>query len=142
MNSFFFLPMRMNTEIKKKWLSALRSGEYLQSKGTLKNEDGYCCLGVLCDLYAKEHDDVNWEHRTFEDSQCDKFYFDGNSEYLSLSVIEWAGLKSHDPSIQIEYENVNDNGTTFTDYYEQPLSELNDEGVSFMKIADYIEDKL
>lgn len=31
---------------KKKWISALRSGKYKQSKGQLKSGDGYCCLGV------------------------------------------------------------------------------------------------
>jgi hypothetical protein len=37
----------MPKEIKDKWLTALRSGEYQQGKGMLCNENKYCCLGVL-----------------------------------------------------------------------------------------------
>ncbi len=34
--------------IQEKWIKALRSGEYDQCKGTLRDEGGrYCCLGVL-----------------------------------------------------------------------------------------------
>lgn len=36
---------------KKRWLKALRSGEYEQGAQYLKTPDGaFCCLGVLCDL--------------------------------------------------------------------------------------------
>jgi hypothetical protein len=61
-----------NTEIIKEWVAALRSGEYEQGQGTLKqvrefnNAKGeygdweelekprFCCLGVLCDLAEQE----------------------------------------------------------------------------------------
>lgn len=32
------------------WVAALKSGTYPQAKKALKNEDGYCCLGVLCEI--------------------------------------------------------------------------------------------
>jgi len=35
----------------QKWVLALRSGEYSQTKGTLQDEQGYCCLGVACDIF-------------------------------------------------------------------------------------------
>lgn len=39
----------MDAAIKQKWVTALRSGDYLQARGALrKGKDGYCCLGVLC----------------------------------------------------------------------------------------------
>ena len=43
----------------QKWVDALRSGEYKQTRGALRgddegNEPKFCCLGVACDLYAKE----------------------------------------------------------------------------------------
>lgn len=48
----------MKKNIKKKWLAALKSGEYRQGQETLVQieESGkqYCCLGVLCHLWAKE----------------------------------------------------------------------------------------
>lgn len=39
---------RMPKELKEKWTAALRSGEYKQGKGVLRDENGaYCCMGVL-----------------------------------------------------------------------------------------------
>jgi hypothetical protein len=46
--------MKMNPEIKAKWVEALRSGEYRQARRRLRLDDSagpsYCCLGVLCEL--------------------------------------------------------------------------------------------
>lgn len=49
----------MNKEVKAKWLVALRSGDYIHGHSQLRtvrdNEPvKHCCLGVLCDLMAKE----------------------------------------------------------------------------------------
>ena len=33
--------------IYDKWLGALRSGEYRQTSGMLRDERGYCCLGLV-----------------------------------------------------------------------------------------------
>jgi hypothetical protein len=41
----------MNTNIKQQWITALRNGEFVQGRETLRpTEDTYCCLGVLCEL--------------------------------------------------------------------------------------------
>lgn len=42
----------MNPSVKRAWVEALRSGEYQQVEGRLydRYRDGYCCLGVLCDV--------------------------------------------------------------------------------------------
>lgn len=44
----------MTPELKAKWIAALRSGEYKQTKGRLlrkwRGEDRFCCLGVLCEV--------------------------------------------------------------------------------------------
>lgn len=42
----------MDAALKAKWTAALRSGEFKQGKGQLKNGDAYCCLGVLCVVAA------------------------------------------------------------------------------------------
>ncbi len=54
----------MDPALKKQWVDALRSGDYLQAQETLKgrvyvdgqitDDVGYCCLGVLCDLRGAE----------------------------------------------------------------------------------------
>jgi hypothetical protein len=46
----------MNKELKQKWIDALRSGDYPQTQNELCNSEGYCCLGVLCDLV----DNTKW----------------------------------------------------------------------------------
>jgi hypothetical protein len=58
---------KMNPEVKARWVAALRSGEYKQAKNSLRKQDAFCCLGVLCDLY----DSSQWhgvaygeEHKT------------------------------------------------------------------------------
>lgn len=40
----------MKKSVAMKWVRALRSGKYNQTQGTLRNSQGYCCLGVLCDI--------------------------------------------------------------------------------------------
>lgn len=37
----------MNERLKKRWIEALRSGRFKQTIGALRDENGYCCLGVL-----------------------------------------------------------------------------------------------
>ena len=51
---------KMKPSIKKRWLEALRGGKYKQGRNYLRAKDKngelhYCCLGVLTDLYIKEH---------------------------------------------------------------------------------------
>lgn len=35
---------------KEEWIAALRSGEFKQGKSRLVSNDGYCCLGVMCEV--------------------------------------------------------------------------------------------
>lgn len=51
----------MEQEIKDRWVHALRSGAYKQTPSVLHRLEGdperpagYCCLGVLCDLFVKD----------------------------------------------------------------------------------------
>lgn len=59
----------MEPQLKSEWITALRSGEYKQNSGVLKGvivtlgdgeyieddqEIGHCCLGVLCEVLAKQ----------------------------------------------------------------------------------------
>jgi hypothetical protein len=40
----------MKKEIRDRWVTALRSGEYEQGRHDLRRGDEFCCLGVLCDV--------------------------------------------------------------------------------------------
>lgn len=52
----------MNTQIKEKWIEALRSGRYKQGKLRLRdNDNNFCCLGVLCDIYVLQTGKAEWQ---------------------------------------------------------------------------------
>lgn len=56
---------KLPKKFKAKWIAALRSGEYKQTKNTLCNDDGYCCLGIagkLCGVSDNQMSN-NWEFR-------------------------------------------------------------------------------
>jgi len=95
----------------KKWVKVLRSEKYKQTKKVLKDEKGYCCLGVACDLYGKEKN-INWEIDAFLNQRT----------YLPVDVRDWLGL------------NTNGGG-----YKGGVLANANDIGKSFKEIADIIE---
>lgn len=127
----------MYKHVKEMFLTALRSGDYPQGKCALQNSEGYCCLGVLTDLYNKT---TGSDHKLFE------------TGLPKIEVAEWAGLGS----------NVKSAGTvngepafTFTlvpqfgmhpflDSYAKAgapatVDMLNDSFLGFDKIADLIE---
>lgn len=119
----------MNPQIKEKWINALRSGEYKQTQGNLYEPGvGYCCLGVLTDLYLKEKG-LEWDTNG-TNSYSGWGSVDDEYEFLPDSVRNWAGLKDN-------------RGTYEDDTLEFPaLTDLNDNGNTFDDIADVIECKL
>ena len=120
----------MNTQIKQQWIQALKSSHYQQTTTYLRTEEGYCCLGVLCDLYAKEHDDVEWD----KDGEDDDYEFLSEIQTLPIEVMKWAGLSDRDPYYVVP-EDIE------TGKMNICLSAMNDNGTSFEKIAQVIEEK-
>lgn len=49
----------MNKELKRKWIKALRSGEYEQGKDYLFAGGAYCCLGVLGSVMGASNVSMN-----------------------------------------------------------------------------------
>lgn len=118
----------MNPQVKEKWVNALRSGNYKQTTGNLYEPGvGYCCLGVLTDLYLKEK---GFEWDTTE-SSTGWVCFEDEFEFLTDSVRDWAGLEDNCGT----YEDDVIEGGLFC------LSSMNDGGASFGEIADFIESK-
>ena len=131
----------MNTEVKQKWIDALRSGKYEQGSEKLRSVTGYCCLGVLCDIYAQEHN-TQWEFRGDEEinpQSQDYWYFDEHSEFLPETVMNWAELKTHNPTVRVDVEDNDDEDNW---YYKDELSDINDSGYDFSQIANLIEAQL
>ena len=114
----------MNPEIKAKWVAALRSGEYTQTTGALRSEDesghSHCCLGVLCEISKRETGfgvSKNLEENADEDT-------------LGRTIQKWAGL------------SFNRGATVSINGIRDLLTEHNDDGRTFLEIADAIEAQL
>jgi len=108
----------MKPEIKTKWVAALRSGKYIQTKNYLKFNDGYCCLGVLCEISKLE-----------TGYGIDENGINGNKT-ISNTIREWSGL---------EYKN---GGSVYIGDECKSLAGHNDDGRTFLEIADAIESQL
>lgn len=101
-----------------KWVEALTSGAYKQTTGTLRDSNGFCCLGVLCDITKDEVDGV-WE----DDRMHIKGEGFGYTFNLPHSVRELVGLSSHGGYISVG----------------KSLAGMNDSGQDFNTIADVIK---
>lgn len=79
----------MKYRIMKKWVKALRSGEYKQGKDVLHDkENKFCCLGVLCSLANKEN------ICELTDNIYGSYYYDDKTGTLPDSVIKWSGMQT------------------------------------------------
>ena len=125
---------KMNPKIKTKWLKALRSNEYDQGIARLlrvvhleeEERHEFCCLGVLCDLYAREtKGKAGFVFETEDYSTIGVFYDtkkDCSTNNLTSEIRKWANLSDKD---EIKLMNLNDQ-----------------EEYSFKQIADWIKDNL
>lgn len=112
----------MNKEIKKKWVDALRSGEYKQTRGRLRYDDCFCALGVLADLVVKEQ----------------KVDEKGEPYYSWLCGILFVKGSGHPYDVAIPQQLIYDVGLGYgeTDF----VVDLNDDRQkTFNEIADIIE---
>ena len=136
----------MNPKVKKLWVDALRSGEYKQTQAHLKNKQGYCCLGVLCDIAVKNE---VVKESTIDD---DPGYISSRNgiEYvenatLPVEVVEWAAVASSNPEVNYDSRRPSCGDEDCEDCVgqnEYDLSELNDSlNLSFAEIADLIEEQ-
>ena len=99
------------TPFAQKWVAALRSDEYEQSKGRLRRVDGFCCLGVACELAVREG-----------------------------IIAEYSGVHgglTFYPEVMIALNLTTDAGGYGA--YDSALATDNDRGLTFAEIADIIE---
>lgn len=142
---------RMNPEIKALWLEALRSGEYEQGEGWLKQmpDDGpaeYCCLGVLCDLAEKAGIVESREELSGDDTPVARYFGRLVTEYgysevtvLPKAVADWADLKVEHPDVLDYTDMLGSNSCGDFGEGSNSLVSLNDNGVPFDEIANIIE---
>jgi hypothetical protein len=113
----------MNAEIAQKWVEALTSGEYKQTRRALKSIEGFCCLGVLCEIYKKETGGGQWVGNHFQLYNENLDLISSTASILPQKVADWAGMGTR-------FGSCGDNDT---------LVALNDMGKSFETIAEVIK---
>ena len=131
---------KMNSQVKEKWIDALRSGKYEQGSEKLRSVTGYCCLGVLCDLYSQEQD-TEWEFRGITETNLqpqDYWYFDGESEFLPDSVREWAGMAVKNPQVRVD---ITEDECEDDWFYHDEIANLNDSGYTFEELSKLIQEQ-
>jgi len=122
----------------KKWVKALRSGDYPKGIEFLCREDEisgdlkYCCLGVACDVltesdWVKYPDSTAWSIGKYE-------------EFGMLSTHDLAGWQWVETTSFPSMATLKSMGLDAI--YAQKLAELNDSGWSFKRIANKIEKDL
>ncbi len=110
--------MRVPQKQLKKWLEALRSGEYRQDRLVLQNfkTKGYCCLGVACKVLVPNYDKITT--------------FDGNN--ILIGALPKTKFGAPKWLTEIDDDVAKTTGTR--------LSAYNDiEGFTFNEIADLLE---
>lgn len=138
---------------REKWLAALRSGEFLQAREALMNGSynegnyvgvGYCCLGVLCEVFKREtglggwlrdEDDESLETADTKfvvDEELDAAYGSDTNIQPPPAVAEWAGLVN---ASSVYGPKPTDFGT----FSRPSLARANDAGEPFEEIAAIIE---
>jgi len=112
----------MKPELKKKWVEALRSGKYKQTKDYLKikKASGYshCCLGVLCEVAGSRMSPI--------------------PDYTISGTVYGVG-KEQDAEMLTE-NMARRFGISLFD--AKTLASMNDQGKSFREIATYINRKI
>lgn len=150
--------VKLRPSVKKKWVEALRSGEYMKGTGCLCKQgskyDRFCCLGVLTDLYLIEKNE-GWE----DSDRPKELSYNGHGDDLCFEVKQWACKKGYNNSLyawQVKYrgdimsfETANDgnskNNNTNLEVQDAKTGECYLKEVrplSFEKIADLIEEQL
>src|ERR1700692_953384 len=81
----------IDKKFKKKWLAALRSRKFKQTKMVLHNSRGYCCLGVACVVGGAEERDPKFGANRI-------FYYGGDthSVVLPTALREEIGLTTEE----------------------------------------------
>lgn len=118
----------MKKEIADKWVAALPN--YKQAFGTLQNSEGFCCLGVLCDLAVKERviPEPILQNGGLS-GYCQKpdgFDLDVEFHHLPPAVMRWAGVRTSCGELPRGCEKAS-------------LIMMNDSSSSFEEIARTIE---
>jgi hypothetical protein len=113
------------TPNQKKWIKALRSGEYTQTTSYLHNREGSCCLGVAAQEFITDFVVVAEVPASYKYGMSTSY--SGENKSAPGYVVDALGLYDEEGN-PAQYSS-----------RKEALVVLNDEGRSFGEIADILE---
>lgn len=111
-----------NNENMRKWVAALRSGEYKQGRRFLNCNGRQCCLGVACEEAIKYGVPLE---RTIFNSGVVSYGPNGYTDALPPQVIRWLGIKYNDPLLTT-HDNLSIVASTMNDEWERDFNYIAD----------------
>lgn len=123
------MSIKLIPEAKTAWLTALRDGSHAQAQRQLRTLDGFCCLGVVCDILPLGE----WMgHAYFANDELG----DGSSaSAYTIPIALRSKVFELDAPANIDQSNE-------LNKILNRLITMNDNGRSFSEIADWIEENL
>lgn len=117
------------TENALKVAEALESGEFKQARGALRSKNGFCCLGVACEMHRRETGAGRWTMHD-EGDKVYRYEVDGigMEGILPYAVAKWLGFAT------------TNGGYTRHHPGDACLSSDNDRGIPFSSIAQRIRE--
>lgn len=113
----------MKKALAERWAKALESGRYKKTTGRLGDSEGFCCLGVLCELAKK--------------SGVIEHYAKTNGG-LPTPVAEWSGLGYTGEFTDRGYRKIKSKGKKIVRNTLAELNDAEDGAASFKQIARII----
>lgn len=124
------------TKEQKKWLEALRSGKYNQTARVLHDDEGYCCLGVACEVLGESFEYFESENRYIISSEIKNYISQGEGySVLTDSLAEKLQLFS-----KMGRPHFDDNSSREETMLEDLTSYNDKRDYTFEEIADHIEE--
>lgn len=111
----------LTVELSKRWIAALRSGEYKQTSSCLRKGDCFCAIGVLCNI-------------------VDKGYWKEASDIMIGEYYQFGGFSISNTGPYATIVDRLGGGESVHEYVLDKVTTMNDkEGKSFNEIADWLE---
>lgn len=114
----------MNEDIKERWVAALESGSYKQVDGMLSDGDGFCCLGVLCEIAVQDQVVIRdrGDESIFYVSKID--VRDADFLILPEAVSDWGGV-SNNPVLTLDINDIPEDKRMYLSTEDSARGEIN-----------------
>ena len=137
------MTFKIESEFKKKWLLALRSDNYRQIKSHLGDgSNGRCCLGVGADIAGVYSyiPDTSFNGRPSSSERVHRLYRDRELQRPQLLPSWQQASPGHEIKDEFPSTDMLVRMGGLNSEAASTLANMNDDGDTFLSIADFIED--